>query len=171
MDCAIKEPYPFDKAIFSQKLNGPGLKYEVGVCIKTAHIVWTNGPFKAGKADSTIFSEDGLLNALADEECIEVDAGYQGNDKLKNPYIADSKFHRIPKSRLIPRHENVNKRLKQFAVLDQVFRHPLGQRENEAGKLEYPKHKICFDAVAVITQLSFEFEGELYDVDYTVTYD
>ena len=28
-------------------MNGPGLSYKVGVCIKTTHIVWVNGPFVA----------------------------------------------------------------------------------------------------------------------------
>ena len=32
-----------------QKLNGPGLKYELGVCIKTGRILWLNVPFKYGK--------------------------------------------------------------------------------------------------------------------------
>jgi hypothetical protein len=80
VDCPIQEPYPFHKGIFSEKPNGPGYKYEVGVCIKTGAIVWVNGPFKAGKHDSTIFKEDGLKDALCDDECIEVDAAYQGDD-------------------------------------------------------------------------------------------
>jgi hypothetical protein len=90
-DCPIEELYPFDKGIFSEKLNGPGYKYEVGVCIRTADIVWVNGPFKAGRADKTIFQEDGLRDALCDDECVEADAGYQGDDKLKNPNISQSK--------------------------------------------------------------------------------
>ena len=149
-------------------MNGPGLKYEVGVCIKTADIVWINGPFRAGTSDVKIFHEDGLLHALADNECIEVDAGYQGNDKFKNPYIAASRIHRIQKSKVRARHENVNQRLKQFAVLDQVFRHTFG-KENDGQR--FWKHQICFEAVAVITQLSFEFDCSLYDVEYDVTYD
>jgi hypothetical protein len=28
--------------MFSKKMNGPGSKYEVDVCIKTGHIVWVN---------------------------------------------------------------------------------------------------------------------------------
>ena len=48
VDCAIEERYPFNEKIFSKKLNGPGYKYEVGVCIATGHIVWINGSFLAG---------------------------------------------------------------------------------------------------------------------------
>ena len=85
MDCAIQEPWPFDETIFSKKLNGPGYKYEIGICIATGVIVWVNGPFKAGKNDKTIFENDGLMDALCDNECVEVDMGYQGLDELKNP--------------------------------------------------------------------------------------
>jgi hypothetical protein len=51
-DCAIQEPYPYSTGIFSEKLNGPGLKYEIG------HIVWVDGPFDASRHDVTIFKED-----------------------------------------------------------------------------------------------------------------
>ena len=34
-DCPIEELYPFDRGIFSEKLNGPGYKYEVGVSRQT----------------------------------------------------------------------------------------------------------------------------------------
>jgi hypothetical protein len=159
-DCPIEELYPFDKGIFSEKLNGPGYKYEVGVCIRTADIVWVNGPFKAGRADKTIFQEDGLRDALCDDECVEADAGYQGDDKLKNPNISQSRKDRKEKSRVRGRHENVNGFLKKFSVLDDVFRHKLQE-----------KHQMCFEAIAVITQLRFEFHGHLYDVEYNATYD
>jgi hypothetical protein len=43
-DCPILEPWPFNKKWFSHKLNGPGLKYEVGVCNPTGEIVWVKGP-------------------------------------------------------------------------------------------------------------------------------
>jgi hypothetical protein len=40
------ETYPFDPDWWSYKLNGPGMHYEIGVCIATGHIVWLNGPYK-----------------------------------------------------------------------------------------------------------------------------
>jgi hypothetical protein len=92
IDCAIQEHYPFDVQIFSKKLNGPGFKYEIGVCILTGDIVWVNGPFfKAGRNDVTIFVEDGLKFTLAADEAVEVDAGYQGDNQLKNPNVAQTR--------------------------------------------------------------------------------
>ena len=34
-DFKIKEPTPFSPTWYSQKHNGPGLRYEVGICIHT----------------------------------------------------------------------------------------------------------------------------------------
>eukprot|EP00957_Ditylum_brightwellii_P051030 3869552-Ditylum_brightwellii.AAC.1 len=73
MDCLVEEPYPFDSHIFSEKLNEPGYKYEVAVYIAICDIVWISGPFKEGRHDVTIFIEDGLKDALCDNEGVEVD--------------------------------------------------------------------------------------------------
>jgi hypothetical protein len=158
-DCPIKEPRPFNTEIYSQKLNGPGYKYEVGISIQNCDIVWINGPFPAGKADITVFKEEGLAQALCEDECVEADRGYQGNDSIKNPNIAQSREDRKQKSKVRARHEIVNGRLKVFGILDGVFRHSLRQHGN------------AFRAVAVIVQLGFELEGGLYDVEYNAKYD
>jgi hypothetical protein len=54
---------------------------------------------------------------------VEVDAGCQGDDQLKNPNISQSRKDRIQKSKVRARHEIVNSWLKKFAVLNDVFRH------------------------------------------------
>jgi hypothetical protein len=55
-DMPINETYPFDPALYSYKLNGPGLRYEIAVCIATGQIVWINGPYKPARwVDITIF--------------------------------------------------------------------------------------------------------------------
>jgi hypothetical protein len=38
-DCPVHEPWPFDTKWYGQKLNGPGVKYEVGVSIFRAGVV------------------------------------------------------------------------------------------------------------------------------------
>jgi len=47
-DFEILEPTPFDKQWYSHKFKGPGLCYEITVCIKTGWIVAFSGPFEAG---------------------------------------------------------------------------------------------------------------------------
>ena len=66
-DCPVYEPWPFHKSWFSKKFNGPALKYEVAVCIKTGYIVWVNGPFKGSTNDGTIFKDGLQLLLCADE--------------------------------------------------------------------------------------------------------
>jgi len=47
---------PFWSGWFSHKFKGPGVRYEVGLCIRTGDIVWINGPFPCGQyPDITIF--------------------------------------------------------------------------------------------------------------------
>jgi hypothetical protein len=38
--CPVNEPWPLLEEMWSKKFNGPGLKYEVALCIKTSPIVW-----------------------------------------------------------------------------------------------------------------------------------
>ena len=166
-DCPVFEPWPFSKTMYSHKLNGPGVKYEVGVCLMTGRIVWTNGPFVGSKHDGTIF-RNGLSPLLHDDEGVECDRGYGGDDKMKTPSMGFDSKQRKMKSNARAQHEAVNGRLKQFNVLTTHFRHMKPDRE---GMMR--KHGMCFNAVAVITQMKFTLGGEKifnegleYDVNY-----
>lgn len=161
--CPINEPWPFEKKWYSHKFNGPAVSYEVAVCIKTGFIVWINGPFPASVNDAVIFKKD-LSGLLAEDEAVEADAGYKGDDKLKNPQTSKSRNERLQKSGVRGRHENVNSRLKIFNLLNIPFRH-LKPRDDMMNK-----HKICFNAIVVLTQLKFESGESLYEVQYDVEY-
>ena len=152
-DFRIQEPKPFWKGWYSFKFNGPGLRYEVGVCILTGDIVWTNGPFPCGKySDITIFRL-GMLKALDDDrrEKVEADKGYRGEEHYVNtPPVVDGEMAQRVRSR----HETVNKRFKQWKCLKDVFQHNLA------------KHHDMFTAVAVVTQLAMENGEPLFNVEY-----
>ena len=105
----------------SHKLNGPAVKYEAANCLKTGHIVWTNGPFVGSKNDGTIFRDHGLSQRLHAEEAVEVDGGYKGDHKMKNPSVGMNSKERKKKSIARAQHEAVNGRLKQFGVLTTHF--------------------------------------------------
>jgi hypothetical protein len=155
-DFRIEEPTPFSSNWFSHKFNGPGVRYEVAICIQTGDIVWINGPFKAGKwSDMKIFRRS-LKQKLAPGEMVEADNGYRGE-----PYhvrTADGFVSRADDSRAKwkarNRHETINRRLKQWGCLKQVWRHDLGL------------HKTAFGAVAVVTQLAFENGEPPFQVRY-----
>jgi hypothetical protein len=72
----VWETYPFDPDRWSYKLNGPGMHYEIGVCIAAGHIVWLNGPYKPRLwVDISIFCHR-MMWALNDGEWIVGDGGY-----------------------------------------------------------------------------------------------
>lgn len=164
VDCPIFEPWPFNTKWYSHKINGPALKYEVAVCIKTGFIVWINGPFPASKGDAMIF-KDGLSTRLAPDEAVEADQGYGiredciASRQLKLPASGWDSRERKSKSNARARNERVNGKLKVFSVLTSYFRHVKPREEMMA------KHKICFRAVAVITQLKMENGEVVCDFD------
>ena len=43
------EPTPFNPKWFSHKFHGSGLRYEIGLCIRTGDIVWANGGLPSGQ--------------------------------------------------------------------------------------------------------------------------
>ena len=151
----------------SHKLNGPGLKYELAICLKTGKIVWVNGPFIGSTNDGTIFRQHGLSDSLFPEEAVEVDGGCKGNDEMKNPNVGMSSKERKMKSKVQAQHEAVNGCLKQFDVLTTHFRH---MKPNGEGMMA--KHGRCFNAVAAIVQLRFMLGENAFDevVDYDVNY-
>ena len=144
-DCPIREPQPFSAKWFSHKFRGAGLRYEVpgvGVCIQTGNIVWVNGPFPAGAwSDLKIFKAK-LAKHLPPGEMVEADGTYR-HPKCRLPQEFVSYTDKRAKNKARARHETVNKRLKQFEVLKQKFRHPICN------------HRPCFEAATVFTQQAF----------------
>ena len=97
------------------------------MCIKTGHIVWVNGPFPPGLySDYKIFMEEGLKDNLEHGERVEADDGYMAADP-QFACVKSSIFHNEDKQKMRnsvrARHETVNKRLKDFKILSEVFHH------------------------------------------------
>jgi hypothetical protein len=152
-DFRIHEPTPFWSGWFSHKFNGPGLRYEVGICIQTGWICWVLGPFACGKwSDLRIFKAK-LKNMLAPMEKVEADGGYSGDIRISDPQDGNNVYEMRMKSAARARHETVNRRFKQFECMKN-FRH---------GKV---LHGHLFDAVATITQIGFENGEPPYQVRY-----
>ena len=155
-DFKIPEQTPFWSGWRSFKFNGPGLRYEVAVSIQTGFICWINGPFAPGPfPDINIFRRD-LRKHLCPWERVEADKGYRGDSMVHAPDDhAPTYAQYLAKEKVRDRHETINKRLKEFGCLRQIFRH------------EIHKHCHCFEAVAVIVQLTIE-RGER--IPYQVAY-
>lgn len=152
-DFRIYEPKPFNPKWYSHKFKGPGLRYEVALCIATGHIVWVFGPFPCGShPDLTIFRLR-MKAALLPGEKVVADGGYRDDACLLRTDVEGEQ--RLLLATVRARQETVNRRFKQFFVLGHRFRHRLSL------------HSACFHAVANITQLMIERGKPLFAVEYT----
>ena len=162
VDFEIAEPWPYNRYIskrwYSHKFKGPGIRYLIGVAILTGDIVHISGPYPCGDwPDVKIFKQD-IVPELDANERVEADGGYASLDPqyTKTPESASSREEsKDLKNKVRARHETVNKRLKQWAILRKVFTNT-----------DLKKHSFALRAVAVITQLSFDNGEPLFQVDY-----
>lgn len=154
-DFRIQEPQPFSTDWYGHKFNGPGLRYEVGVCIQTAWIVWVAGPYPCGKyPDLSIFRRN-LEKRLLVGEKVLADGGYQdahgGTTETPNGL---RNFDQYMKQVARARHETINRRFKQFAVLNTTYR----------GDLTF--HKYIMMAISNIVQIDIKYGSSPFDVYY-----
>lgn len=154
-DCPINEPSPFSPRWYSHKMNGPGVRYEVGVCIQTSWIVWVSGPYPCGAWSDYRISRESLVWHLAQGEKFLADGGYRdGGLYAETPTGANKEDQRM-KQVARARHETVNSLLKRWNVLRTAFRS------------QPVKHSTVFHAIANITQLQIESgECRLFAVLY-----
>ena len=102
----------YKKAFYSFKFKKMGLRYEVGMCIKTGDIAWWHGPFAPGLYNDNMIFKDALLKSLKTGERVEADAGYKPSAPVVNVpnYTVPSRRYMTAKVRL--RHETCNCRFK-----------------------------------------------------------
>ncbi len=150
-DFSIEEPRPFDPKWYSHKFKGAGIRYEIGLNIKTGDIVWANGGYPCGRWPDLKIARDLLIHKLGTDEKVIADDGYQD----KKYFIFPKGYPNINKylKQVMSRHETVNHRIRHFFVLQRIFRH------------DVTLHPICFHAVVNITQLSIENGENLYMLD------
>ena len=157
----IWETYPFDPDLWSFKLNGPGLRYEVGVCINTGLIVWLNGPYKPRRwVDITIFRHR-MLYALGPDEWIVGDGGYRDGFQYVIPKRAGPQWLRKMTALATARHEIINSRLKVWAIIRNAYRYGQGSEER------LRRHERTVNGIANVVNIwlmeSPAFQLECYD--------
>ncbi len=120
----------WSKSFYSYKFNKSGLRYEVGLCIKTGDICWWSGPYEPGIWNDGSFFKDGLVTHLEPGERVEMDRGYRGSapQYVKSPdgLLADLD----PAVKLM-----VNARFKNWVILCTPYRH------------EFLEHQTVFGAI------------------------
>jgi len=107
-----------NKNLFTKKLNGPGLRYELAVSLKTNNIVWLSGPHLPGMKNDLQIFRCGLKHMLDEGERCEADMIYRGEAPafIKCPGMVG--VHDKERGKKVEgRHETINNRLKFFLVL------------------------------------------------------
>ena len=161
-DCPIEEiSHPTlsqDPDLYSFKINGAGLRYELGIDLFHSNLIWMNGYFLPGTVnDNTIFADHGLKDKLKSiGKKALADKIYNGHPNECSTFnsVDDETVSKF-KARVQMRHEQFNGMIKEFKVMSTPFRH-------KPDKME--KHKICFEAVAILCQYRLEHGEPLFDL-------
>ena len=153
-DCPIWEPFPFSPRWFTHKWKGPGIRYEIGLCIETGWIVWVNGGYPCGQWNDLQISRDGILNLLGEDEKVIADSGYRGDRRILHKTGENRSYTARVRSEVCSRHETVNSRIKAYSVASTKFRHNLDM------------HTQCIYSVVNLVQLEIRHESPLFQVVY-----
>lgn len=124
------------------------MRYEIGLNIRTGDIVWAFGGYPAGAyTDLKLARESFVLSVNRGEKAL-ADRIYKDDTFFILPNNTNRDLH----NRIMSRHETVNMRMKQFAILANTFRNDLS------------KHPIVFHSVANLVQLMIENGHPLFVV-------
>lgn len=120
-------------------------------------ILWVNGGLPCGTNSDLSIALLGLVPTLtALHEKAVADGTYQNEvfmNKIRDGVITNEiRDYNKYINRVLARHESVNKRIKNFAILSKTFRH--GEGIDDRIFL----HNQCFLACANLTQLMLEIE-------------
>jgi hypothetical protein len=146
-DFRINKPTPFSPSWYSHKFKGPGVRYEVAICIATGWIVWLNGPYPCGRWNDLKIAKDGLHYILDDGERYIADGGYRTPQAL-SPLDAYTEEERLYMQICRTRHETINRLFKNFSIVGNTFTRSV------------EKHGIFLYAVANVVQVGIMF-GEI----------
>ena len=155
--CRVMKPqhhkYPFDKRYKSHKFGKDAVTYEIMLDMKGIPR-WVNGPHPAGKNDKLMYNEQ-LRQKVPDGKLLIADCGYDGCKKVSTPSNYESEALKEFKRNHRARIEHYNGRLKNFAILDGIFR--------TKGEKRMEKHKTVFDAINVIVTIAIKTGFPLFD--------
>jgi hypothetical protein len=153
-DCRIQEPRPFNPKWCSHKFKGPGVRYEVGLCIQTGWIVWVHGPYPCGSHPDLKIARMGVFTQLNEGEMVVADGGYRDGRVFADTPTGMNNADQRMKSIVRARHETVNGRIKNFRILKDIYRSNLDD------------HGLVFKACAVIIQIAIQTDEPLFEVVY-----
>lgn len=110
--------------------------------------MWAYGGYPCGPYPDLTLARVLFIDFLEPNERSMADNGYQDATHFLLPNNTNGKRHKY----IMSRHETINKRIKQFKVLSETFRHDLAL------------HKLCFHAIINLTQLTIKYEEPLFPI-------
>jgi len=151
-DCVIYEQTPFSGKWYSHKTNGPAVRYEIGLNIRTGVIVlWVCGGVPAGEYPDLKLARMRYTREVEPGELTIADKGYRDNNFFITPNSNPEST--LQQKKIMARHESINARIKAFKIVGGTFRHAVD------------KHQSCFYAVANIVQLMLLNGHPLANID------
>ena len=111
-DFRIQEPQPFSPKWFSHKFNAAGLRYKLGICIQTGHIVWINGPFAPGKWNGLAIARSNIVHHMEPWEMALADNGYFNCQEKFDTNPSTNALLNYMKETALACHETINQWLK-----------------------------------------------------------
>ena len=155
----MHEFFPFDKSFFSHKHKTAGFNYQIVLSTTSQKFFAIDGPYPAGANNDKIMchGSETQQKLVAQNKRAITDGGYEGV-KGGGVAIPNRKYHNkltnMLLRRLRARHEHWNGRAKQFAIIRETFRFK---------KDRLRRHKIVFEAVAVIVATAMETKWPLFN--------
>lgn len=153
------DQFPVDTKMSSFKMKHAAWRYDIAVAVFRERIVFASGPEKASLHDLNLFRKNGLKEKMLQipGKMIIADSGYKTTEPdevgiFSIPNVCDPDVLYNFKSRARLRQEQVNSRLKDYAILRHAF---------DLGK---DKHAACFYAVLVNVQYKIDNGAHLYRV-------
>lgn len=77
VDFKILEPKPFNRKWYNHKFHGPGVRYEIALCIQTGNIVWMHGGYPCGEWPDLKIARESYVHMLHPKERSIADKGYK----------------------------------------------------------------------------------------------
>lgn len=111
-------------------------------------MVWVNGGYPCGEYSDLKLAREAYVMFVEPVEKTFTDKGYRDQNFFILPNLNNKTIHGL----IMARHETINRRMKQFQALKQVFRHSID------------KHPMVFNAVANLTQLMIENGEPLFAI-------
>lgn len=132
---------------YSEVYKSQGIRYEVGIAVKTGDIVWKYGGLPCGSYPEINLANEAYIYAVKKDELTYANKKYHKSKFFITPNHTNVKEHK----KIMQRHKNLKKKIKYFEILNKPYRHIID------------KHHLCFHAIVNIIQITIKHDTPLIE--------